>query len=56
MAEPSPTHQHHNEVVTIPSVTKTMAITSAKHVKTTCHNINPVAITSTPQKETGYNI
>ena len=40
----------------IPSVTKTMAITSAKHAKATYHNINPVVITSRPQKKTGYNI
>ena len=33
-----------------------MAITSAKHIKTTCHNINHVVTTPTPQKETGYNI
>ena len=43
-------------VVTIPSVTKTMAITSVKHVKTTCHSINHVVITSTPKVETGYTI
>ena len=40
----------------IAKVVEGMPTTSAKHVKTTCHNINRVVITSTSQKETGYNI